>query len=91
MELSTYLTFLLFVFFVAFTPGVMTLFMLANGINYGFRQLGTILLGANNAYLLAIIVFSLGLDALLQQNVWVLRIVQMGGIAYLFYFIIRAK
>jgi homoserine/homoserine lactone efflux protein len=85
MSLSSYLPFLFFSLVITFTPGVMTLFMLANGMRSNFRQLGMILLGANNAYLLAIIVFSLGLDSLLQQNIWLMRVVQVIGIAYLFY------
>jgi len=85
MSLSSYLPFMLLVLVITYSPGVMTLFMLANGMTASFRQLGMILLGANNAYLLAIVVFSLGLDSLLQQNMWLLQVIQIIGIIYLFF------
>jgi threonine/homoserine/homoserine lactone efflux protein len=43
------------------------------------------LLGANHAYLLAIIIFSLGLAELLQQHMQLFKTVQLFGIIYLLY------
>jgi len=43
------------------------------------------LIGANHAYLLSIILFSVGLASLLQKNIWILKLVQIVGIIFLLY------
>lgn len=85
MPIADYLAFFVFVLTIVFTPGPMTLFMMAKGFHSDFKQLGVILLGANNAYLVMILVFSLGVDTLLRENIMVMRIVQVLGVLFLCY------
>jgi threonine/homoserine/homoserine lactone efflux protein len=59
--------------------------MMANGMKMQYRNIWPILIGANNAYLISIIVFTVGLTQVLQQNVFILKMVQIGGIIYLLY------
>lgn len=70
---------------MVFSPGPMTMFMMANGMKMQYKNIWPILLGANNAYLISIIVFTVGLTQILQQNVMIWKIVQIAGIAYLLY------
>ena len=63
----------------------MTMFMMANGMKMQYRNIWPILIGANNAYLIYIIVFTLGFSQVLQQNIVVLKTVQIIGIIYLLY------
>ncbi len=85
MSTSAYLSYLILVLTMVYSPGPMTLFLMANGMQMSFKQIWPILIGSNNAYLLSIIVFSIGLAGLLQQNIWILKSIQLGGIIYLLY------
>ncbi|HSW93436.1 MAG TPA: LysE family translocator [Gammaproteobacteria bacterium] len=85
MTISAYLSFFVLVFTMVYSPGPMTLFMMANGMKMQYRNVWPILLGANNAYLISIIVFTAGLTQILQQNVVVWKVVQIVGIVYLLY------
>lgn len=85
MTLSNYLSFFILVFTMVYSPGYMTMFMMANGMKMQYRNIWPILIGANNAYLISIIVFTVGLTQILQQNVLILKTVQIGGIIYLLY------
>lgn len=85
MSLSSYASYFLLVLALVYSPGPMTLFLMANGMRAGIRQLYPILLGANHAYLLAIIIFSLGLAELLQQHMIAFKTMQLLGIVYLLY------
>lgn len=85
MTLSTYLSFFILVFTLVYSPGPMTMFMMANGMKMQYRNIWPILIGANNAYLISIIVFTVGLTHILQQNMLIFKIVQLGGIIYLLY------
>lgn len=59
--------------------------MMANGVNMQHQRIWPILIGANNAYLISIFIFTLGLTQLLQQNALILKVVQEIGIIYLLY------
>lgn len=85
MSLTTYASFFLLILTMAYTPGPMTLFLMSNGMRTSLGKLYPILLGANNAYLLAIVIFSLGLTQLLQQHEYIFKAVQVAGIVYLLY------
>ena len=85
MTLSSYLSFFILVFSMVYSPGPMTMFMMANGMKMQYRNIWPILIGANNAYLISIIVFTVGLTQLLQHNLLLLKVVQIGGIIYLLY------
>lgn len=85
MSLSNYFSFFILVFMIVFSPGPMTMFLMANGMKAQERSVWPILIGANNAYLLSIIVFTIGFTQLLQQNIYILKTVQLIGIIYLFY------
>jgi homoserine/homoserine lactone efflux protein len=83
--LSSYLSFFILVLTIVYSPGPMTMFMMANGMNMQYRNIWPILMGANNAYLISIIVFTIGLTELLQKNILIFKAVQAGGILYLLY------
>lgn len=85
MSLSNYLSFFILVLTLVYSPGPMTMFMMVNGMKMQYRNIWPILMGANHAYLLSIIIFALGLTTLLQQNILLLKGVQITGIIYLFY------
>lgn len=85
MTLASYLSFFILVFTIVYSPGPMTMFMMANGMKTKTRHIWPILLGANNAYLLSIIIFTAGLSQLLNQNVLIMKTVQLSGIGYLLY------
>src|SRR3990167_5829714 len=85
MTISNYLSFFILVFTMVYSPGPMTMFMMANGMKMQYRNIWPILIGANNAYLISIIVFTVGLTQLLQHNLLLLKVVQIGGIIYLLY------
>lgn len=87
MSLSSYLSYLVLVTALVFSPGPMTLFLMANGMRSHIKHVFPILLGANHAYLFAIIVFSIGLADLLQKNMLVFKILQVLGIIYLLYLV----
>lgn len=85
MMLSNYLSFFILVFTMVYSPGPMTMFMMANGMKMQYRNIWPILIGANNAYLISIIMFTIGLNEILQENMVIFRAVQIGGIIYLLY------
>lgn len=85
MDTGDYIAYLFLVTTVVYSPGPMTLFLMAKGMGSHFRQIWPVLIGASNAYLLSIIVFSLGLASLLQENKVILKTVQIAGIIYLIY------
>src|SRR3990167_7852404 len=85
MTISNYLSFFILVFTIVYSPGPMTMFMMANGMKMQYRNIWPILIGANNAYLISIIVFTVGLTQILQQNMFILKTVQVAGIIYLLY------
>ena len=85
MTLSNYLSFFILVFTIVYSPAPMTMFLMANGMKTPSRHIWPILMGANNAYLLSIFIFTIGLTQLLQQNIYVMKTVQVGGILYLLY------
>lgn len=85
MTLSSYASFFILVFTMVYSPGPMTMFMMANGMKMQYRTIWPVLIGASNAYLISMIVFSVGLTQLLQQNKLILTVVQVGGIIYLLY------
>lgn len=85
MSLSSYISFFILVFAIVYSPGPMTMFMMANGIKMQYRNIFPILIGANNAYLLSILVFTVGLTQLLQQHTLIMKSIQIGGIIYLVY------
>ena len=85
MTISNYLSFFILVFTIVYSPGPMTMFMMANGMKMQYRNIWPILIGANNAYLISIIVFTVGLTQILQKNMLVLKTVQVAGIIYLLY------
>lgn len=85
MTLSSYISFFILVFTLVYSPGPMTMFMMANGMKMQYRNIWPILIGANNAYLISIIIFTVGLTQILQQNALLMKGVQVGGIIYLLY------
>jgi len=85
MSLSHYMSYFLLVLVLVYSPGPMTLFLMANGMRSNMRNTYPILLGANHAYFISIIIFSVGLAAVLQQHVLLLKSVQVMGIIYLIY------
>lgn len=85
MNIYTYLSFLVLVITIVYSPGPMTLFLMSNGMQRKFKEAWPILLGANHAYLISIIIFAAGLSGLLQKNIWILKLVQIIGIIYLLY------
>lgn len=85
MTVSSYLSFLVLVITMVYTPGLMTMFMMANGIKMQYKNVWPILIGANNAYLISIIVFTVGLTEILQKNMMIFQIVQVGGAMYILY------
>lgn len=70
---------------MVYSPGPMTLFIMANGIKMQYRQIYPVLIGANHAYLLSIIIFSFGLAGLLRSNELLLKSIQILGIIYLLF------
>lgn len=85
MTIYNFLSFLAVIIPIVYSPGPMTMFLMANGMQNKFTETWPVLFGANNAYLLSIIIFSMGLDSILRQNVWILNSVQIIGIMYLLY------
>lgn len=85
MALGDYIAYFILVTTVVYSPGPMTLFLMAKGMGSQFRQVWPVLIGASNAYLLSIVVFALGLATLLQQNKVILKSFQIAGIIYLIY------
>lgn len=83
MELSSYSSFLILTFTIVFSPGPMTMFMMASGMKMQYKKVWPILIGASNAYLLSIIIFSLGLTKLLQEHDYLFKAIQLAGIIYL--------
>lgn len=88
MSLSSYVSYLLLVLTLVYSPGPMTLFLMAQGMHARLNQIYPILLGANHAYLLAIIIFSVGLAELLQQHALLFKSCQVMGIIYLLYLVV---
>jgi len=85
MTISNYFSFFILVFTMVYSPGPMTMFMMANGMKMQYKNIWPILIGANNAYLISIIVFTVGLTQILQQNILIWKTVQIAGIIYLVY------
>ncbi len=85
MTLSNYFSFFVLVLAIVYSPGPMTMFLMAKGMKMQYQKIWPILIGANNAYLISIIVFSVGLTEVLQQNMTIFKVIQVGGIIYLFY------
>lgn len=85
MTLSNYMSFCILVFCMVYSPGPMTMFLMANGMKKENFSVWAILLGANNAYLFSIIIFTAGLTQLLEKNILLLKMIQIGGIFYLLY------
>jgi homoserine/homoserine lactone efflux protein len=85
MTLTSYLSFIVLVITMVYTPGPMTMFMMANGMKMQYKNVWPILIGANNAYLVSIVVFTVGLTEILQKNMLIFTIVQIAGALYLLY------
>lgn len=85
MTLANYLSFFILVLMIVYSPGPMTIFMMANGMKMQYKNIWPILIGANNAYLCSIILFSFGLTQILQKNLIVIKMIHISGILYLFY------
>lgn len=61
------------------------MFLMAQGMKKQYSAVWPVILGANNAYLISIIVFTMGLSQLLQKNIIILKSVQLTGVIYLLY------
>lgn len=85
ISLSSYLSFLILVFTIVFSPGPMTMFMMSNGMKMQYHKIWPVLIGANNAYLISIFIFTIGLTEVLQKNIFILKTVQIVGLIYLLY------
>jgi homoserine/homoserine lactone efflux protein len=87
MSLASYISYFLLVLVLVYSPGPMTLFLMASGMRAQLKQIYPLLLGANHAYFFAIIIFSLGLAELLQRNIFLFKFFQIVGIVYLLYLV----
>jgi homoserine/homoserine lactone efflux protein len=85
MTFSYYLSYVLLTATMVYSPGPMTLFILVNGIQSGFRKTLPVLFGASTSYFVAIIIFAVGLSSIIQKNTFLLKGVQLGGIFYIVY------
>ncbi|MEO8400317.1 MAG: LysE family translocator [Gammaproteobacteria bacterium] len=85
MTFPNYLSFFILVLAIVYSPGSMTMFMMANGMKMQYRNVWPILIGANNAYLISIVIFTFGLTELLQHHKLILKAIQVSGIIYLLY------
>lgn len=85
MTIATYISFFVLVFTVVYSPGPMTMFMMAHGMKMQYSKIWPVLIGANNAYLISILIFTVGLTQILQQYVMVFKWIQIAGITYLLY------
>lgn len=85
MDYTTYLSYFTLVFTLVYTPGPMTLFLLAHGLRMNFKDLLPILFGGSCAYLLSILIFSLGLAAIIQGHRNAILATHLLGVLYLLY------
>ncbi len=85
MQIANYSSFLVLTLSMVYSPGPMTLFILGNSIEIGFRRTLPILFGASTSYLLSILIFSFSLAGLLQKNPYMTKTLQVIGIIYLLY------
>ena len=85
MSVADYLYFLVFCSIMVFSPGPMTILLMGIGIDGGLKKTLPIQLGASSAYAFSLLIFSVGLTALLQQHQAVLLAIQWIGVLYVLY------
>lgn len=85
MTFATFLSFFVLVLALVYSPGPMTMFLMAQGMRKEYSSIWPIMLGANNGYLLSIIFFMIGFSTVFQENTVVLKAFQITGIVYLLY------
>ena len=80
-----YLYFIIFCTAIVFSPGPMTMLLMGIGIEHGFKKTIPAQLGASSAYGISLLIFAVGLTALLQQYTFILKIIQYVGVCYVLY------
>lgn len=85
MTFTTFLSFFILTLTLVYSPGPMTMFLMAQGMKKQYGSIWFVLLGANNGYFLSLIIFMFGLSSLLQKNIIALKFFQIAGIVYLLY------
>jgi homoserine/homoserine lactone efflux protein len=83
MSIIQYLYFVLFCFTMVFSPGPMAMLLMSIGIEHGLKRTIPAQLGASSAYLIYLVVFAIGLTAILQNNPLILKVIQFTGVSYL--------
>lgn len=70
---------------MVFSPGPMTMLLMGIGIEHGFKKTMPAQLGASSAYGISLLIFAVGLTALLQQHTLILKMIQYVGVCYILY------
>lgn len=83
--LTSYYYYIIFCIMMIFSPGPMTLLLMNISIEYGMKKTFFAQIGASSAYFISLLIFSVGLTALIQQHTLILKTIQYAGVLYILY------
>lgn len=83
MSLTTWMTFLIMMTAIAYTPGPMTMFAMSSSVRYGFYRTLPGILGGSAAYMVQMAVVYFGLGMVVQRSSVVFNAIKWVGVAYL--------
>ncbi|MGE4506236.1 MAG: LysE family translocator [Desulfovibrionaceae bacterium] len=83
MTLANWLTYLLIMTVIAYTPGPMTLFSMSSSIRNGFARTVPAMAGGSAAYMVQMAVVYLGLGVVVQHSLVLFGVIKWTGVAYL--------
>ncbi len=85
MLIENYLYYLIFCTLMVFSPGPMTIFLMTVAANNGFTKTLLAQLGASSAYLVSLLIFTVGLTAVFLKYEFILKFIQIIGVSYILY------
>jgi homoserine/homoserine lactone efflux protein len=92
MEASFFwLTFVLMMTAIAYTPGPITMFSMSSSVRNGFYRTLPAIAGGSFAYLTQMAVVYLGLGVIVLESVLVFNTIKWAGVFYLFILAVKKK
>ena len=83
MHLADWLTYLLLMTAIVYTPGPMTLFSMSSSVRNGFAKTVPAICGGSMAYMVQMAIVYFGLGVVVQNSLMVFNIIKWTGVTYL--------
>ena len=85
ISLEHYVSFLILGMTITYTPGPMTVFLMNNGVDHGYRKTLPAMFGASTSNVISIFIFAFGFSTLLKQHAEYLALIRYIGALYMLY------